>query len=107
MPSFFFIYCIWIYKEIKGCSMSNNLAEIDKVVLEGRKKLSMTSVDSVDGFTEQVLNLTVLGCKVKIIGENIKISSYNKATGTLNVDGVFNEIKYNAKKTPLVKRLFK
>ena len=86
---------------------NNNQMEIDKVLLEGRKKLSMTGVDTVDGFTEQILNLTVSGCKVKISGENIKITAYNKATGTLNADGVFNEIKYNSKKVPLVKRLFK
>lgn len=87
--------------------MSNNQMEIDKLLLEGRKKLSMTGVDSVDGFTEQVLNLTVNGNKVKISGENIKITSYNKTQGTLNADGMFSEIKYNQKKAPLVKRLFK
>lgn len=87
--------------------MPNNQVEMDKVLIEGRKKLSMTGVDSVDGFSEQTLNLTVSGGKVKISGENIKITAYNKATGTLNADGVFNEIKYNAKKIPFVKRLFK
>ncbi|MBQ3219252.1 MAG: YabP/YqfC family sporulation protein [Clostridia bacterium] len=87
--------------------MPNNQVEMDKVLIEGRKKLSMTGVDSVDGFSEQTLNLTVSGGKVKISGENIKITAYNKATGALNADGVFNEIKYNAKKIPFVKRLFK
>lgn len=87
--------------------MSNNQVETDKVLIEGRKKLSMTGVDSVDGFSEQLLNLTVLGSKVKISGENIKITAYNKGTGMLNADGVFNEIKYNSKKPPLIKRLFK
>ena len=81
--------------------------EIDKLILEGRKRLSMTGVEAVDGFTDQVLNLTVTGNKVKITGENIKITAYNKATGNLSVDGIFNEIKYNHKKVPLVKRLFK
>ncbi len=87
--------------------MPNNQTEIDKVLIEGRKKLSMTGVDSVDGFTEQMLNLTVNGSKVKVSGENIKITAYNKEQGILNAEGVFNEIKYNAKKVPLVKRLFK
>ena len=87
--------------------MSNNQVEVDKVLIEGRKKLTMTGVDSVDAFTDQVLNLTVSGSKVKISGENIKITAYNKGTGTLNADGVFNEIKYSVKKQPFVKRLFK
>lgn len=80
---------------------------MDKLVIECRKQLTLTGVDSVDGFSEQTLNLTVSGVKVKISGENIKIVSFNKSTGLLVADGVFNEIKYNVKKVPIVKRLFK
>ena len=80
---------------------------MDKLIIECRKQLTLTGVDSVDGFSEQTLNLTVSGVKVKIGGENIKIVSFNKSTGLLVADGVFNEIKYNVKKVPIVKRLFK
>ncbi|MBO4251982.1 MAG: hypothetical protein J5911_04920 [Clostridia bacterium] len=86
--------------------MENQL-NTDKLEIIGRKRLAMSGVDAVDGFSEQVLNLTVLGNKVKISGEKIKITAFNKATGTLVADGVFNEIKYNAKKVSLVKRLFR
>ena len=86
--------------------MQNQL-EMDKLSLEGRKILVMTGVQSVDGFSEQFLSITVSGNKVKILGENIKISSFNKASGNLTAEGLFNEIKYNVKKMPLVKRLFK
>lgn len=80
---------------------------IGKLILEGRSKLSMSDVNSVDSFTEEVLNLTVSNVKVKILGEKIKIASFNKESGTLLADGVFNEIKYNVKKQPLIKRIFK
>ena len=86
--------------------MENQLNN-DKLEIIGRKRLAMSGVEAVDGFSEQVLNLTVLGNKVKITGEKIKITAFNKATGTLMADGVFNEIKYNAKKIPLLKRIFK
>ncbi|MBQ6980212.1 MAG: YabP/YqfC family sporulation protein [Clostridia bacterium] len=86
--------------------MENQLNN-DKLEIIGRKRLAMSGVEAVDGFSEQVLNLTVLGNKVKITGEKIKITAFNKATGTLMADGVFNEIKYNAKKVPLLKRIFK
>lgn len=79
----------------------------DKLELMGRRRLAMSGVETVDGFSEQALNLTVSGVKVKITGEKIKITAFNKATGTLMADGVFNEIRYNAKKTPLLKRIFK
>lgn len=84
-----------------------NVEELHKIQLDARRKLAITGVLSVDGFSEQVLNLTVSGNKLKITGENIKISSYNKSTGTLTADGDFYEIKYSIKKLPIVKRIFK
>lgn len=84
-----------------------NQIETHKLELDARKRLLMTGVESVDGFSEQVLNLSVMGSKLKISGENIKITAYNKATGNLTADGVFNEIKYLTKKPPIVKRIFK
>lgn len=86
--------------------MENQL-NTDKLEIIGRKRLAMSGVETVDGFSEQMLNLTVLGNKVKISGEKIKITAFNKATGTLIADGIFSEIKYNAQKAPILKRLFK
>ena len=86
--------------------MQNQL-ETHKIELDLRKKLSVTGVLSVDGFSEQTLNLTVSGSKLRILGENIKISSYNKNTGNLTADGDFYEIKYLTKKPSLTKRIFK
>ena len=86
--------------------MENN-RQLESVSLECRKKLGMTGVESVDGFTLQTLSLTVNGQKVKISGESIKITSFNKDSGCLSAEGNFYEIKYNAKKQPLIKRLFK
>lgn len=84
-----------------------NALEVEKIVLEARKKLSMTGVETVDGFSEQSLKLTVMGNKVIINGENIKITAFNKGTGNLSAEGTFTEIKYNHKKTPFINRIFK
>lgn len=84
-----------------------NQVESDKLMLESRKRLSMTEVSSVDGFNEQTLNLTVNGLKVKVMGENIKITSFNKTTGNLTADGTFNSVSYSSKRQPIIKRLFK
>nr|MBO4517491.1 YabP/YqfC family sporulation protein [Clostridia bacterium] len=86
--------------------MENQL-NADRIEIVGRKRLAMNGVETVDGFSEQQLRLTVSGVKVKITGEKIKITAFNKATGTLTADGVFGEIKYNAAKTPFMKRIFK
>lgn len=84
-----------------------NEREGDKLELVERKRLAMSGVDTVDGFTEQTLNLTVSGTKVKITGEQIKITAYNKSTGNLTADGEFQEIRYLSKRTPFIKKIFK
>ncbi len=87
--------------------MSEKPVEMEKLVIDARKRLTMSGVSSVDSFSEQVINLTVSGSKVKITGENLKITAFNKGSGNLTADGAFKEIKYDFKKTPLIKRLFK
>ena len=81
--------------------------EINKLILEGQKRLVMSGVDTVDGFSDQMLKLTVGGSKVVVMGENVKITAFNKETGNLSAVGNFYEIKYLKKKEPLGKRLFK
>lgn len=87
--------------------MNNNDIGLEKLTLDNRKILTMNGVATVDGFTDKCLDLTVSGNKVKVFGENIKITSYNKNTGVLSAEGKINEIKYGVKKVPLVKKLFK
>ena len=87
--------------------MENQTVNTDKLILEGRKKLSMTEVKSVDGFSDQVINLSLNDVKVKITGEKVKISAYNKDSGNLVAEGVFKEIRYIFKSEPLLKKVFK
>ena len=87
--------------------MAQSQVENVRLSLENKRLLTMTGVDSVDGFSEQFLLLTVAGEKVKISGEKIKISSYNKGNGNFVAEGVFSEIKYNQKKQSFIKRLFR
>lgn len=85
--------------------MQNN--ESNKLILEERKRLNMTGVESVDSFSDSVIKLTISGSQAQIGGERLKILTYNKSTGALTVDGFINDIKYNCKKQPLLKRFFK
>lgn len=81
--------------------------ELDRLLIEGQNRLSMTGVSAVDGFSEQQIKLSVNGSKVLILGENIKITSFNKGTGNLTADGRFFSVKYDYKKQQLLKRFFK
>lgn len=86
---------------------TQNNFEAEKILLEDRKRLSMTGVSTVDGFSEQCLKLTISGNKITILGDNLKITAFNKSTGNLMAEGTISEIKYNHKKAPFIKRIFK
>lgn len=79
----------------------------EKLILDSKKHLSLTCVESVDGFNEQFLKLSINGVKVQILGEKIKITAFNKASGHLDAQGDIYQIKYLTKKQPIVKRIFK
>lgn len=106
---FFFLVLGFVFVSYikKGGNMDNNINLNSRLELEDRKRLSLTGVQSVDGFSEEVINLTVANSKMKVVGEKIKITSYSKNTGVLSADGVFSEIKYNYKKESLLKKIFK
>ena len=84
-----------------------NQVETESLILEDRKRLSLTGVESVDGFSETLLKLTINKSKVEIKGASIKITAFNKSSGNLSATGSFTDIRFNAKKQPLLKRIFK
>lgn len=81
--------------------------ECEKLLIEGRKKLQMTSVDAVEGFSEQTLKLIVNGGRVIINGKNIKITAFNKQSGNFSADGEFTDVKFGGEKQAVFKRIFK
>ncbi len=75
--------------------------------LDNRKRLTLTGVSSVDGFSETFIKLSVGGDKLTVTGEGLKITAFNKASGNFSCDGLITELKYNVKKQPMLKRIFK
>jgi HSP20 family molecular chaperone IbpA len=84
-----------------------NLIENEVLTLENQKRIVLTSVLSVDGFSPENLKLTVNGKKVVITGNNIKITSFNKSSGDFRAEGDFVKISYEGKKVPVLKKIFK
>ena len=84
-----------------------NLIENEVLTLENQKRIVLTSVLSVDGFSPEILKLTVNGKKVVITGNNIKITSFNKSSGDFRAEGDFVKISYEGKKVPVLKKIFK
>lgn len=81
--------------------------DCEKLLIEGRKKLQMTGVEAVEGFSEQTLKLLVKGSRVVIGGKNIKITAFNKQSGNLSADGEFTEMRFGGEKQSIIKRIFK
>lgn len=84
-----------------------NGTNVEKLIIENRKHLSISCVQSVDSFNEQCLKLTVNGNKLQILGQGIKISAFNKVNGNFCAEGEFYELRYFNKKLPVIKRIFK
>ncbi len=81
--------------------------ENTKFCLENRRRLSLTGVTSVDGFSDKHLNITLAKERLKIIGDNIKITAFNKSSGNLTADGIFSEFKFIGQNKSLIKKIFK
>lgn len=82
---------------------SESVSTISKkhsMILENRKKLSMTGVKDVAGFDEQCVNLiTELG-DLCIKGEGLHISDFSGESGELNIDGEIYSMVYSETRQP-------
>ncbi len=86
--------------------MEQNNNGFEKLLLEEEKRLSLTTVSSVDEFSEEQLKLTVKGKRVLIKGQNIKICQFDKGNGNLCAEGNIFQIIFLGEKKPFIKKLF-
>ena len=77
------------------------------VTIEQQKKITMTSVESVDSFSTQQITLTVEGGRAVITGDAIKIVNFSKTNGNFAAEGKISGLKYLGKRDKLAKRLFR
>ncbi len=75
--------------------------------LVNRTKLTLTGVERVIATSETRVFLTVSASALKISGSNIQVEKLDVENGVLKLEGMIDEIKYNQKKEPFLKRLFK
>ena len=76
------------------------------VMLEQRKSLSISGIESVSSFSEVKIVLVLLGGeRMNIIGSGLKITGFSKANGTLTAEGDVMGLSYGGKS--LAARIFK
>ncbi len=85
--------------------MEENSAQ--NVTIEQQKKITMTAVESVDGFTAQQITLTLSGGGRAIItGDGLKIINFSKSNGNFGASGKISGVRFADKKLKISKRLF-
>ncbi|MDE7158127.1 MAG: YabP/YqfC family sporulation protein [Clostridiales bacterium] len=77
------------------------------LTIEQQKRISMTGVSSVDGFSETVISLTVNGKKVTISGTHLKVLSFSQGSGNFSASGEVTSVKYGGAKGKALQKLFK
>ena len=76
------------------------------VVLEQRKSLSISGVESVGSFSEVKIVLALVGGeRLSVVGSGLKITGFSKASGSFTAEGEILGITYGGKS--LAARIFK
>ena len=76
------------------------------VVLEQRKSLSISGIESVASFSEVKIVLVLLGGeRINVIGSGLKITGFSKINGTFTAEGDVMGISYGGKS--FAARIFK
>ena len=76
------------------------------VVLEQKKNLTVSGVESVASFSEVKIVLTLLGGeRMNVIGSGLKITGFSKTSGSFTAEGDVMGISYGGKS--FAARIFK
>ena len=76
------------------------------VILEQKKNLTVSGVDSVSSFSEAKIVLILIGGeRMSIIGSGLKIVGFSKTNGSFTAEGTVLGISYGGKS--LVSKIFK
>ncbi len=76
------------------------------IVIEQRKKMTVSAVDSVVSFSEVKITLSLVGGeRMTVIGSGLKITGFSKANGTFTAEGTVVAVNYGGKS--FASKLFK
>ena len=68
------------------------------IVIEQRKHLSVSAVESVVAFSEvKIILLLVGGERMSVIGSGLKITGFSKTNGTFHAEGTVSGVSYGGK----------
>ncbi len=65
------------------------------IILENREKLSISGVERVDNFNDELIVLQTVEGILTIKGEDLDVSKLNVEDGNVSVKGVLNSLSYS------------
>ena len=78
------------------------------VSVENQRKICVSAVSEVESITLESIKLLLIGGKRLVInGQNLKLGAFSKQNGSFWAEGTVSEIKYNANKSSIIKKLLK
>ena len=76
------------------------------VIIEQRKNITVSAVESVVAFSEVKIILSLLGGeRMSVLGSGLKITGFSKASGSFTAEGTITSVAYGSKS--VVSRIFK
>lgn len=79
------------------------------IILDNRKKLSITGADDVFGFNEETVSVSTSLGNLIVKGSSLHINKLNLDTGEVEIEGVINSLQYIESKNSksILQRLFR
>jgi len=84
---------------VGGIFVSDNNIKFknQNIYLEDRKKLTITGVEQVESFNDNIILLNTIKGGITVKGEGLNINKLNLEDGNVKIDGVINGIVYSNK----------
>ncbi len=88
--------------------MQENTNKYSNLILDNRKKLSVTGVEDVAGFNDESVSLKTVNGDLLVGGSKLHISKLDLDTGNVELEGVINSLHYSREKNDksFMQRLF-
>ena len=88
--------------------MQENTNKYSNLILDNRKKLSVTGVEDVAGFNDESVSLKTVNGDLLVSGSKLHISKLDLDTGNVELEGVVNSLQYSREKNDktFLQRLF-
>ncbi len=88
--------------------MQDNFQKPHNLILDSRKKLSLTGVEDVIGFNDESVSLETTMGNLLIKGSKLHISKLDLDTGDVEIDGLVDVLHYSQSKSDksFMQRLF-